>query len=297
VTIAERALTFECEGETLVGVVSDTPSAGTTGVLVVVGGPQYRVGCHRQFVLLARRLAESGIPAMRFDYRGMGDSAGNARTFLETSRDIEAALDAFQRACPGVERVVLWGLCDAASASLLYWEATSDTRIGGFVLLNPWIASDEAFAQAQIASSFQRILDGDFWSKLLRGGINVGGAARSFVRAVARVAARPAREHDVERSFTARMADALERFRGPVLIVLSGSDLVSEHFRAHCAADARWRGMIGRSNIEQAVLANADHTFSIAADRVQVESLIVDWVHRSFSSPARAPAVAAAAAS
>src|SRR5690349_24048098 len=51
------------------------------GVLLVVGGPQYRVGSHRQFALLCRRLAGRGVPALRFDYRGMGDADGAARTF------------------------------------------------------------------------------------------------------------------------------------------------------------------------------------------------------------------------
>lgn len=51
------------------------------GLLMVVGGPQYRVGSHRQFVLLARDLAAAGIPVFPFDYRGMGDSTGQARDF------------------------------------------------------------------------------------------------------------------------------------------------------------------------------------------------------------------------
>jgi len=51
-------------------------AAADTGVLIVVGGPQYRVGSHRQFVMLARFLADHGVPCMRFDYRGMGDVSG-----------------------------------------------------------------------------------------------------------------------------------------------------------------------------------------------------------------------------
>jgi alpha/beta superfamily hydrolase len=93
------------------------------GVLVVVGGPQYRVGSHRQFLLLSRRLASEGYPVMRFDYRGMGDGGGAMRSFEDVSADIGAAIEAFQRRCPSVRRIVLWGLCDAASAALLYVEA------------------------------------------------------------------------------------------------------------------------------------------------------------------------------
>ena len=135
----ERALTFNCAGEQLVAVVSEPGGTPALGVLVLVGGPQYRVGSHRQFLLLARRLARDGFPTMRFDYRGMGDSTGTPTTFEDTVPDIAAAIVAFKAACPTVQRIVLWGLCDAASAALLYWKATRDARVAGMVLLNPWI--------------------------------------------------------------------------------------------------------------------------------------------------------------
>ena len=51
---------------------------------------------------------------MRFDYRGMGDSTGDVRPFDDINDDIAAAIDEFFRQVPGLERVVLWGLCDGA---------------------------------------------------------------------------------------------------------------------------------------------------------------------------------------
>ncbi|MGB0712180.1 MAG: hydrolase 2, exosortase A system-associated, partial [Gammaproteobacteria bacterium] len=88
------------------------------GVVVVVGGPQYRVGSHRQFVLLARDLAGAGIPVMRFDYNGMGDSEGGSAHFEACGGDIRAAVDALVEGCPSLGGVVLWGLCDGASAAM-----------------------------------------------------------------------------------------------------------------------------------------------------------------------------------
>ncbi len=79
----ERFISFDCDGESCVGGVGE-PTAGSNatdvGVAIIVGGPQYRAGSHRQFILLARRLAHAGIPALRFDYRGMGDSPGAMRS-------------------------------------------------------------------------------------------------------------------------------------------------------------------------------------------------------------------------
>ena len=75
--IKEKPFIFNCNNEKLVGIIHypEKKPYFQKGLLIVVGGPQYRVGSHRQFVLLARNLSIAGIPVMRFDYRGMGDSS------------------------------------------------------------------------------------------------------------------------------------------------------------------------------------------------------------------------------
>ena len=143
----ERALQFGCDGEALVGILSPAAAPAKRGVLVIVGGPQYRAGSHRQFALLARHLAEQGIPALRFDYRGLGDSSGAARTFEDVGADIRSAIDAFQAAVPGLQEVVLWGLCDGAAAALFYGH--QDPRVAGLVLLNPWARSAAGLAMVR----------------------------------------------------------------------------------------------------------------------------------------------------
>jgi len=91
----------------------------TTGVIVVVGGPQYRVGSHRQFVLLGRALASQGIAVLRFDLTGMGDSVGQAAASSTAARTFAMRQAFFSRLCPA-ESGLPMGLCDGASASLLY---------------------------------------------------------------------------------------------------------------------------------------------------------------------------------
>ncbi|MDR2788038.1 MAG: hydrolase 1, exosortase A system-associated, partial [Candidatus Accumulibacter sp.] len=210
----ETPLTFGVAGETLLGIAALPEAPCDCGVLVVVGGPQYRVGSHRQFLLLSRRLAEEGYPVFRFDYRGMGDSGGAMRSFEEVSEDIGAAVDAFLQQCPPLRRVILWGLCDAASAILMYLHTTGDTRVTGVALLNPWIRSDESLARTRIKHYYgQRLMRREFWSKLLTGKLNVAASLRGLLGNVDRARRRPD-GRDRAPSFRDRMAEGLRRLRG-----------------------------------------------------------------------------------
>ena len=195
----EHALRFDCEGEQLLGILAlpgrdASSTAAHTAMLMVVGGPQYRAGSHRQFTLSARAAAAAGMPVLRFDYRGMGDSSGALRQFEGVEHDIAAAIDALQRRCPSVRSVVLYGLCDAASASLLYWDATRDPRIAAMCLLNPWVRSDAGLARVHVTHYYkQRLRDPAFWRKLLHGEVArdaLGGALRSVSQASVMRAAR-----------------------------------------------------------------------------------------------------------
>ena len=123
--------------------------AATTGVLLIVGGPQYRVGSHRQFVKLSRYLAAQGVPSMRLDTAGMGDSSGSKAAFYQQTADIELAIDAFFQQCPQLTQVVLWGLCDAASAILIKLNRP-DPRVSGVILLNPWVRQQQSHAKTML---------------------------------------------------------------------------------------------------------------------------------------------------
>ena len=145
--MTEFALSFQCQGEGLVGILHKPEQARPRGVIFVVGGgPQYRSGGHRQLTLWSRKLCSEGYAAFRFDYRGMGDAQGQFVGFEGISDDIAAAIDRFFEAVPEMKEVVLWGECDAASAILFY--AHRDQRVKGIVLLNPWVRTEAGEAKA-----------------------------------------------------------------------------------------------------------------------------------------------------
>ncbi|MFG6457983.1 hydrolase 1, exosortase A system-associated [Roseateles sp. BYS96W] len=275
----ESVLTFSCEGQPLVGILAEP--AGTpadVGVLIVVGGPQYRVGSHRQFALLARQLAANGFTALRFDYRSMGDSPGDARDFLAVEADIGAAITALLAARPGLRRVVLWGLCDAASAALMYLDTTRDARIAGVALLNPWARSAATLAQTHVKHYYwRRLREKTFWLKLLRGGIGLT-ALRTLGRNLHLARGAGAAKADA-RSFQDRMAAGLRGFDGPVLLILSGDDYTAKEFLEHVSHADNWAGLIHRPATTRVDLPGADHTFSSRQDANAVETVTCRWLN------------------
>jgi uncharacterized protein len=273
----ERALAFRCGGDTLVGIASVPAAPGTRGVLIVVGGPQYRVGSHRQFALLARHLAAHGIAAMRFDYRGMGDSDGDERDFETIQDDIRAALDAFVDAVPGMRDVVLWGLCDGASAAAMY--APGDARVRGLVLLNPWVRTDDGVARTTLKHHYRdRLRDPAFWRKLAHGKFDYAGSLASMLKLVRTAFAGRTAADDAQASLPERMRQGLHAFGGHTLLVIGGADLTGREFCDVAGSTPAWKRLLSAPRVTWRRLEDADHTFSRRAWRDQVAEWTREWV-------------------
>ena len=276
--IVERGIIFSCAGERLLGVLCAPDGPAETGVLVIVGGPQYRVGSHRQFLLLARRLAGEGFAVFRFDYRGMGDSTGEARNFEGIGDDIAAAIGAFQAARPDVGKIVLWGLCDGASAALLYWHARRDERVSGMCLLNPWVRSEVSLARTQVKHYYgQRLLQREFWLKLFRGEVRIFASIGGLLHKL-RLSAAAGKTNRELLSFQTRMARALRAFPGKATLILSGRDYTAKEFLEYARADPEWAAALGNSNVRQHAIPDADHTFSTKQWRGDVEQATLNLV-------------------
>lgn len=271
--VREEALVFECASESLIGVLSVPEAPASRGMLIVVGGPQYRAGSHRQFTLLARDLAEEGIASLRFDYRGMGDSTGETRTFDDVGQDIGCAIDRLLASVPALHEVVLWGLCDAASAALFY--AHSDPRVTGVALVNPWVRTEQGIAQAHLRHYYgDRLLAAGFWRKALRGELDLKGSFSSLAKFLADALA-PRKE---SAPLPDRMAEGLDRFAGRVLLILSGKDLTADEFRGVVSRSGRWKRLLRHARVTRHELPGANHTFSRREWRDQVARWTTDWI-------------------
>jgi len=302
----------------------------TRGVLVIVGGPQYRAGSHRQFTLLARSLAAQGVPVMRFDARGMGDGEGGQRTFEDLAEDVRAATDCFMRAVPGLRDVVLWGLCDGAAAAVLH--GGSDERISGMVLLNPWARDEAGLAKAMLKHYYlRRLADPALWRKVFSGRFDVRASAASLAAHIGqalRPASRPpvagVGQADAASTLAAgaepapdpmstvpaastppapavakpsipaattplapavaapplgpRLLAGLQRFPGPILLVISPGDLSAMEFLDLAGSSRAWRALMCCPRITRRDLPGADHTFSSRAWRDQVAEWTGQWL-------------------
>lgn len=264
----EQPVVFECAGDRLVGIIAHPERPIETGVIIIVGGPQYRAGSHRQFTLLARQLAEQGIASLRFDYRGMGDSEGDMRNFEAIDADIKTAIDTFTTQTSGIKQIVLWGLCDAASAALYYGH--TDLRVKGLVLLNPWVHTEAGAARARLKHYYlNRLLSKAFWTKLFSGKVrlneSIGDLAKSTQRVGTDNSASPAATGNPRHGspgYIDRMLEGLKRFQQDVFLILSGNDLTAQEFSELIAKNPSWRKVITEKKISTQIIKAANHTFS-----------------------------------
>jgi exosortase A-associated hydrolase 1 len=271
----EHPVVFACAGERLLGILAEPDEPCSIGVIVLVGGPQYRAGSHRQFVLLARHLAERGHPVFRFDYRGMGDSTGAVRTFEEIDADIACAIAAFTARLPAMHSLVLWGLCDAASAAMI--NAPKHALVKALVLLNPWAWAEETHAQTRLRHYYlSRFCSLSFWHKLVTGRVRLGDSTRSLAKTVAIAT----RGDDPHPDYRRAMAEGLDRFRGRVLLILSGRDLTAKEFLRHVGSQPEWTPLLSAPRAERLDVPDADHTFSTRAARDRVADGTADFLRR-----------------
>jgi len=284
--VSERAITFSCKGSELIGIVHAPEQASDTGMLILTGGDQYRVGAHRQFLLLARRLAAEGFPAMRFDDRANGDAEGvryeiELHHFEDTHDDLWAAAEAFQRECPNLRKIVLWGLCGAVSTFLL--SPKLPPEVAGLILVNPWVRTEAGSARTYLKHYYiRRLLERDFWRSVFSGRFSPGQSLKSMLSLIS-AARTPAEEPqgsggDSDLPLPDRMANGFERFPGPVLFILSGSDHTAEEFKDLVAASKRWQSLMKRPGIAREDLKAADHTFSTRAWHHQLEDWTLNFV-------------------
>ncbi len=244
-----------CNGAQMLGIWHCGALEVKATIVMIVGGPQYRVGSHRLYVEIARVLASLGVSVLRFDCRGMGDSDGIFTSFESVEDDIRCAVDTASQANRGGQ-VVLFGLCDGASAAALYGHL--DPRVTGLILLNPWVRTEVGESQARMRHYYgKRLGQAQFWKELLTGRLNILESILSLG-----THARKAIGRRSTGGYVDRMALGLRSFRGRVQILLSESDLTAQEFQGLINSSREWRRALIGAGAELVRIGNADHTLS-----------------------------------
>lgn len=285
--MSESAIQFQCQGSTLLGVIHHPKSSVGVGVVIVVaGGPQYRVGVSRQFVMLARFLTEQGITVLRFDHRGTGDSEGSCRGFMDMGADIECAVDALLGSSSGIEKTLLWGECESATALAFY--AHLDSRVSGLFLVNPWIRTEEGEAKAYLKHYYwSRLFDKSLWEKIFSGQFSPIESCKSFFKMSKKIIATGREEKSTAVSIDQLpLPDRLEKciglYEGSVCIVTSGRDFIAKEFTDYAGQSKEWKSYIASGRVSIDVMIEADHTFSRIEWRSELFDRTKSWVNNTI---------------
>ena len=253
-----RLIAFPCGDATLAGSLDDAP--GATGLLLVIGGSQTRIGSHRMYERLSKTLADKGYPCFRFDRRGVGDSSGADPGFRGSVPDLKAAADAFRREVPALTHMIGFGLCDGATALALYGD---EAGLDGLILANPWLveAEDGAPAPAAIRAHYRKqLLSGGGLKRLFTGAVNfrkLGGGLRTLF------------SRRKPEGLSNDVVQALLRHRLPAEMILCTGDNTA------IAADAEVRAWTHPDLIRATQLIETDsHTFARPGDDAMLLTMV-----------------------
>ena len=281
--VQEIPVAFTCQGDALIGIVHVPDAPRTRGVLAIVaGGPQYRGGCCRQLVQMARSLSAEGFPVMRFDYRGLGDGAGDYKGFLDIAPDLNAAIDTFLAHAPGVEEVVLWGGCDASSAALIH--GPKHPKVKGLILGNPFVHNEATHAKVVVKHYYlQRLKDKSFWKKLFSLRLNpfkaIGGALSNVQQANKKTDMNVGQSATTGNApFPLLMLEGARQFKGRVLLQMSGQSLVSKEFDELLKASKDWQKAMKQLDLTRVDFPDADQAFSTLAARNEQIATALKWL-------------------
>ncbi len=257
VDLRELPVTIEAPDGPLFGVLTEPLGERRELCAVLMNaGAQRRTGPNRMWVEIARRWAARGVPTLRFDLAGIGDSDGDAAALVQVAtiyaqtygRQARAALDALdERGLP--RRFIVLGLCAGG-----YWSlhtALADERVGTVVMLNPrsLIWDESIYGMRRARELRERLLVAATWRKAVRGELNLARHLET-ARALAGRVTRPQRrarghsgaatEEPVDR--TTELAGVFDRLRDRsqlALLLFTGS----EPLRRELAA----RGLLERA--------------------------------------------------
>ncbi len=287
----ERPVSFKSNGRNLFGIFHHAEkNSRKVGIIMLNAGFQYRVGPHRIYVKIARRLSQLGFPVLRMDFPGIGDSEGELGAIHFDLYDIEdtiSAIDFFTQEGM-IEKVVLLGLCAGARNALR--TAVVDPRVDSIVLWGLPIVSNlnvdkqsssNMMSTTAVKDLLRRALSIKSWRKYLSTGGDLA-ALRIIVRNVfwGLIAGRKKWEDERFIEFFESFNSFLSSER-KALFVYGDRDVTSkEEFEDICKKQFHPK----RNTCEYYIVPNSVHTFSATEAQRNVIEKTTEWLVRQYDS-------------
>ncbi|MEU5306666.1 alpha/beta hydrolase [Streptomyces noursei] len=138
-TVRTERVTFDSDGETLVGTLYRPDGQDLRPAIVVTGS--WTTVKEQMAAVYAQRMAEAGFLVLAFDFMGFGESRGRPRQLESPVRkigDIHSAVTFLARH-PAVDagRIGALGVC--ASSGYTAVNAANDPRVRSLALIAPWL--------------------------------------------------------------------------------------------------------------------------------------------------------------
>ena len=271
----ERSVTFGAD-DGLVGTIT-LPDQGEAGIgfLLFNAGMVHRVGPHRINVRLACELAARGLPSIRFDLAGRGESARitGQRSFEEQAVvDVRAAMDALGAAAH-LDRFAIFGHCSGAYHG--YAAALADRRVAALMLFDAYrYPTFKTHAFHYLRAVRQPGFAGRVFGLLRRGAGRLRApegrvAVEHPVPELGRVNFIPTKEVFAEglRTLLARGVD--------IAMVYSGGEIRHYNYQRQFHDTFAPFGIADRIPVE--FLPDSDHQASTLADQGVLMRLILAW--------------------
>jgi len=302
-------------GLMLYGMLHEPEPASARGVCVLLLSPgiKGRVGPHRLYLKLAARLVPLGFHVLRFDYHGLGDSAGefDERQLVDMYNsihggryvdDTRTAMD-WMSATHGIRRFIGSGLCGGSISALL--TAASDPRIES--LLGIGLPStleggvenfDRFMSRGQLRQEgrgyLRKLFRPGSWQRFLTGRSGYGLIVRSLRElllprrpAPAPAAPPPGQPPDnVNPLFAPAFLALLERQR-PILLFFSALDRHRHNFAEKFEERYAERSAQIGHPYQVHLIEQANHVLSDPAWLAEIGVVMTPWLDRHHPPPAR----------
>ncbi len=279
----ERHVRFTNQGQTLLGVLF-TPEEHLqrdTGLVFLHGWAGYRIGPHQMFTKMARRARALGFPCLCFDFRGRGDSEGDAED-ASLSTMITDTQAASRTLCEqaGVKRLVLVGVCSGGEVAL--GAGATIAEVDSMVLWSvPMVAadrshSDRAKRTAIIWTYIQKFFRRETWAKLFAGALNFSMIKKALVRG-GKGEGEESTVEDKEIDWHRRFIE----FRGEMLYIYGSNDPTTPDCIAHYERLSRNAGR----TFTHEIVEGANHSFYALTWEEEVLGASLAWLDEQYPIP------------